>query len=216
VLQYWVLFGPGWAGVVTFGGGVDFGLLAHCVEVIGLKREARARDVVRAAERGEGFPLAAGHRGGGQDAVEGPDGRGLNVFSSPHPVPRHSHQLQLHLLFKSSSRNDGSSLVVGRSGVGWRWHVTTGSGGSLGWRRRQRTLKVWALCARGLRQRVKTLKPYLPRKKVAGVKLLCDCGEASQSPASTTGVYWMVFLTPRRSVVATGVTKPKFGVFRCT
>ena len=54
--QYWLFFGPGWKGVVTFGGGVNFGFLRHRVDVSERKREARARDGVRAAERGGGFP----------------------------------------------------------------------------------------------------------------------------------------------------------------
>jgi len=42
-----------------------------------------------------------------------------------------------------------------------------------------------ALCE-GLRQRVKALKPDLPRKKLAGVKLFYDCGDMSQSSSSAT------------------------------
>eukprot|EP00613_Pedinella_sp_CCMP2098_P062295 CAMPEP_0171985168 /NCGR_PEP_ID=MMETSP0993-20121228/274210_1 /TAXON_ID=483369 /ORGANISM="non described non described, Strain CCMP2098" /LENGTH=1370 /DNA_ID=CAMNT_0012638021 /DNA_START=189 /DNA_END=4302 /DNA_ORIENTATION=- len=42
-----------------------------------------------------------------------------------------------------------------------------------------------ALCE-GLRQRVKALKPDLPRKKLAGVKLFYDCGDTSQSSSSSS------------------------------
>jgi len=85
-MQYWVFFGLGLTGVVTFEDGVVFGLLGHRVGVSGRKREARARDGVRAAERGEDFLSAAVHRGRRQGAVGAPDGRGLYFFQprTPH------------------------------------------------------------------------------------------------------------------------------------